>query len=493
MDKLLSALSSIFDSTGRAFLLTLALAAIVYLPLLGNRPLSGSDETRVAGISAGMERAGDWVVPRLNGDPFLELPPLYWWSSAGLFRVFGESTAVAKLPSALSALAGVLIAFWLARSFGLSNLTAFVCSMILATSPEYWVIGRRCIMDMLLCACIAFSILAFVKFADWTGGGRGRWLWLALFWLGLSGAVMTKGVVGLGIPCSGLFVWLLVRRERSLLIWAGLFSSALLSLLPCLLWLAALWQAEGPSAVKTLAWTNNLGRFTGGHAEHVEPFHYYFRQFPAQFMPWTILAAASAFLLFKGLLKEGSRKAAVFGALAVAVPFAILCVAAGKRAIYLVPLYPAAALFAAVSAEWLFERLKGRERLLRASLTGVFAVYALSMLAADAFIIPAVNKEKSYEPLFKKCGALVAEGGSLVLLNPLERISGGAVFYLGGRFKTCRTVEELAAETERNPKVFSIAAEDDLGRIKGAQLIERFPAGKRGAYVVFSLKKTDGP
>ena len=38
------------------------------------------DEPRDAAIGRAMWESGDWIVPRLNGEPFLEKPPLYWWA-----------------------------------------------------------------------------------------------------------------------------------------------------------------------------------------------------------------------------------------------------------------------------------------------------------------------------------------------------------------------------------------------------------------------------
>jgi 4-amino-4-deoxy-L-arabinose transferase-like glycosyltransferase len=58
----------------------LLLSAILFLTLLPGiqhgpwRP----DEPQVAGVCAEMAYQKDFVVPRLNGQPFLEKPPLYY-------------------------------------------------------------------------------------------------------------------------------------------------------------------------------------------------------------------------------------------------------------------------------------------------------------------------------------------------------------------------------------------------------------------------------
>src|SRR5262245_64857615 len=46
------------------------------------------DEPRDAAIGRAMWESGDWIIPRLNGAPFLEKPPFYWWVQLMLFGSF---------------------------------------------------------------------------------------------------------------------------------------------------------------------------------------------------------------------------------------------------------------------------------------------------------------------------------------------------------------------------------------------------------------------
>src|SRR5207237_589140 len=66
---------------GTAVLATGALASG-----LGRTDLWPPDEARVAEIAREMAANGNWVLPRLNGRPFIEEPPPFYWFQAGAWQ-----------------------------------------------------------------------------------------------------------------------------------------------------------------------------------------------------------------------------------------------------------------------------------------------------------------------------------------------------------------------------------------------------------------------
>lgn len=501
IEKAVSQLNNPFRSHRAAFVFTLLLAVLIYIPMLDVRHFSGSDEPRVAAIGAEMERTGDWVVPRLNGTPFLEIPQFYWWTSAASFSIFGESTASAKLPSALAAIGAVLCVFLIAKGTGLPPLGCFIAGMILATAPQFWAIGRRCIMDMVLCFWIAFSLLSFFSFVMSTASAR-RALWAFLFWGGLSCALMTKGIVGLGIPCAGLFFWLVARKEKNIFTWAVLFGAAALSLIPISIWLWMLNERAGFDAVKTVVWDNNIGRFVGSHPDHNEPFYYYFEYFPLQLMPWTLFAFLTIYLMITKKLSEASRRLAVFSGLCVIVPFAILLIASGKRAIYLLPLFPPVALFAAASFEWVIGLFGEKNRFrVAASFCLLFMLYACGMLVGEAVKASVMNKY-SYEPLYRKCAAMLKSGecSDIILYKAEERIRGGTFFFLKRHFPEEKDLEQLRQTLLSGRKITvgadgkTVVKDSFIGVCESASMppyaeeIQKFRAGKKFYISIFRLK-----
>ncbi len=322
-------------------------AAVVFLAGLNARQLWGADEPRIAGISTEIAVYDNWVQPRLNGEPFLETPPLFFWMDAVSIKIFGQSPFAAKLPAALAAIAGVIAVFLLVRNMGYSGFTAMICGGLLATSAQYWNNGRKCMTDILLCAFIILAMMAFQRLTESEGFSRQK-QWFLLFALFLGGAMLSKSLIGLAIPASALFFWLLIGNlyvgsKTRLSNWVYLFGGAALAFIPIAIWLWLLYCSHGAGAVYTVVWTNNFGRFLGSHAEHVEPFYFYLKKLPEQLQPWTIfLPFALAYHFIQA--KKNRNRNSLFMLCWLLIPFILLSVAAGKRQVYVLPLYAAEAI-----------------------------------------------------------------------------------------------------------------------------------------------------
>src|SRR5271165_295820 len=103
-----------------AVMLTLAVGAACLFSGLGALGLVGPDEPRYMSIARAMLQSGDWVTPRLHGQPWFEKPVMYYWAAAAAFRVFGVDEFAARLPAALAALLATAAMTWAAlRSYGL--------------------------------------------------------------------------------------------------------------------------------------------------------------------------------------------------------------------------------------------------------------------------------------------------------------------------------------------------------------------------------------
>ena len=91
-------MTSSFPTRSAAVLLALVGALLLFR--LGVVPLLGPDEPRYTRVAIEMQRAGEWVTPTLQGEPWLEKTPLFYWLAGAGFAVLGETETAARLPSA---------------------------------------------------------------------------------------------------------------------------------------------------------------------------------------------------------------------------------------------------------------------------------------------------------------------------------------------------------------------------------------------------------
>ena len=515
-----------------AYFLPLVLClALLFLVGLENRHLWGSDEPRVAGIVAEIARSGELVVPRLNGEPFLEKPPLYFWAASKIFDLHGENTYTARLPSAIAAICTVAVVFYFARSMGFSALTAFISAFILASSTGFWSIGRKCIIDMMLCL---FTTCAVVCFFQSNRSSPIRMLWVIGFVLSLSCAVMTKGLVGLAIPLSALSAWLVLKKDFSLRTWGLLSIGSLLCLIPAGIWIWSLYNTLGWDAVYEVAWINNFGRFTGAHHSHIKPFYFYIIRFPKNFFPWLLFLPLAIIFHLRKIRELNVHSSSLFFVAWLGIPFILLSLSAGKRDLYLLPLYPAAALLVGTAAGSILEDGKDQTKWfsvpsailagaiilvslsffgislyfkqpffvwLLVSLPGLFlGIWACKQLTKkdmvrfskvlvtalvvlyltfDIGISPLFNQKNSYEPLFEYFETLRSEGVQTRLFRPSERIRGAAVFYTKSTVPVIKKEKSLKSFLRSEEKTVAISRDTEVQGIEGINIFKSFSIGGR--------------
>ena len=65
-----------------------------------------------------MLTAGDWIVPTLQGEPYLDKPPLFYWLVMLSYSAFGfsDGRGPARFPALGDACCSVLLAYLLGRA-----------------------------------------------------------------------------------------------------------------------------------------------------------------------------------------------------------------------------------------------------------------------------------------------------------------------------------------------------------------------------------------
>src|SRR2546428_9570285 len=201
----------------------LALSLLLFFVKLG-MPFLDPDEGLYATIAHEMLSRGDWIIPHMNGLPYLEKPPLYFWLTALTFQLFGLSEWATRLWSALAALGTVLLTWRIGRRL-YGRRAGLLAGLVIATAVGNTPYVRKASTDQLFVFCLTLAMYGFLRDAERADRGRARFL---LFYLGVALAVLAKGligmfpvlIVGLGMAVVRGLSW----RELNLMRGAALFA-----------------------------------------------------------------------------------------------------------------------------------------------------------------------------------------------------------------------------------------------------------------------------
>jgi 4-amino-4-deoxy-L-arabinose transferase-like glycosyltransferase len=324
--------------------------ALLLFAALGARDFWEPDEPRHGAIAEEMRalRHGpaQLLLPRLNDEPYSQKPPLFYWLAALAGAPAGRvSEGAARLPSALAALGTLLVVLRLARAelgAGVSVLGAGV----LVTLPAFVDLARSARPDALLTGFVAASLLFAWRIDRGTGAASGnrRGMHLAI---GLG--VLAKGPVAALLPLVGLGVYLAwERRLRDLRRFVSL-DALLLSVAPGLAWLAAVVALAPPGFFQEAVADNLLARYFSG-TEHERSLLFYLGELPVSYLPWSLVWPFALRGLRPSAFAGSDPRAASalrFLLSFVGAGLVFFSLSAGKRSVYLAPLYPALALLTA--------------------------------------------------------------------------------------------------------------------------------------------------
>ena len=246
---------------------------------------------------------------------------------------------------------------------------ALLTALVTFTAFEIYRAGMNCRVDMMLTALTVGAILMLFRW--WEKGMHGVPVCAILL---MSAATLTKGPVGIIIPCLTAGVFMLLRGVPFIRAFMWLSLWGVLSLILPLCWYAAAYR-QGGQEFLDLVMEENFGRMTGtmAYESHVNPWYYNLVTLTAGFLPWTPAALAALFIIprsrYAALLhprsgtwrkmRDALRRMPACTLLALtasAVIFIFYCIPASKRSVYLMPMYPFVAWFISEMLIWMSGR-----------------------------------------------------------------------------------------------------------------------------------------
>ncbi len=289
----------------RFFYISLAVLAAIYC--IGMQlPLMDVDSSTYALISKQMFQSGNYLQLYLNGNDYLDKPPLLFWSACLSYKIFGIHDWAYRIPSVLCLALGIYSVYRYAKIF-YTERAAKMAALIMASCMACYVMTSDVRADTMLTGWVIFSMWQLAEF--------NRSLKIKNIFLGGMGvglAMLTKGPIGLIIPVVAFSVEFAYKRQwKRFFRWQyllGLLVIALI-LLPMSYGLyeqfylhpeKKMYDRLGTSGLRFYYWTQSFGRITGESSwnNNPDPFFLY-HSFIWSFAPWCIFFIAALFTEIK--------------------------------------------------------------------------------------------------------------------------------------------------------------------------------------------------
>lgn len=395
-----------------------ALIGVLYLADLSGMGLVSKDEPRYADIGRAMARTGDWITPKLWGQPWFEKPPLlYWLIGIGFKSGLGPEVAP-RLPVALFSL-GFLLFFWFqVRSIWDERIAAFSTG-ILATSAGWLALSHVAITDVPVAAMFTAAVLLAMA------GRRAQ-----------AGAALGFAVLAKSLPPLVLFLPVLAVDYRNWREWVRP-APVLVFLAIAVPWHLTEYLRHGYELIRILFIQQQFGRFVSPERQHIQKWWFYLPVIPLLLYPWFPL------LLFAARDWRDKRT----GTLLSVVLFGMLFFSGSvnKLPSYVLPLMPATCILMGI----------GLARTSRPGIVLIWPAILLGLLPFARSVVPVAIASRlrsaplHWSELAAGLGISCALGISLILL-PKNGIFGAVfglacVSFLWFQFAVFPAIDRLAS------------------------------------------------
>ena len=376
----------------KALWLITILAIVMLIPFLGLSDFNTKGEPREAVVAYTMLEHGNWILPINNGGDIPYKPPFFHWCIAFFSLFIGYvNEYTSRLPSAVSLVLMTIggFVFYAKRK---DTQISLIAAILTLTAFEVHRAGINCRVDMVN---TAFMVGAMYLLYRWWEKGKHQLPWLAI--LCMSGATLTKGPVGIILPCFVMGVFMLTQRENFWGIVWRMALTALLSLIIPFCWYYAAYLQGGDEFLR-LVKEENIDRFMGkmAYESHENPAWYNLLTLVMGWAPYTLLLLFSLFILpwkkfSKTRFLENAKKATplqVFTWLAFLLVLFFYCIPKSKRSVYLLPCYPFMAYLIAEYIVWMMKEKMGAIKVYASVIASLAIILVIATLVIRAGGIP---------------------------------------------------------------------------------------------------------
>jgi 4-amino-4-deoxy-L-arabinose transferase-like glycosyltransferase len=189
------------------YFIVVLLAALLFVPFLGNVHLFDWDEINFAECAREMLATGDYLRPQIDFQPFWEKPPLFIWMQVLSMKMFGVNEYAARFPNAIIGILTLVTIFYAGKRILNEKMAAWWALLYTACwLPHFYFKSGIIDPSFNFFIFLAFFQVYLLRFAE----RKILHALLAGLFLGL--AVMTKGPVAILVALLCFVVYMIVNK-----------------------------------------------------------------------------------------------------------------------------------------------------------------------------------------------------------------------------------------------------------------------------------------
>ena len=358
----------------------LAVMVFALLPRLSDLPLWG-EEPRRASIAHEINQHRDWVVPRQQGRPFIDRPPLQYWLLASIERLTGRLDRWhIRLPTALATLAVAVLLYVYMRRVA-EPTGALAAGLAYPSMGLVLEMGTSGETDGLFAALSAVSLLG------WHLTHTARWRLAAPWSIGYGVAALaalTKGTQSLVHVAGVTVVYLLLRRNIRAIFSLGHVAGLIVFAAIVAVWQVPFYRATGWYGVREAWFAPTANRMTATQATWLTHLVVFPLEVFGDMLPWSALLLAVPWPAFRRSLLPAQRDVAQFLIVGAGVVFMPAYLVPYARPRYVLPMFPLVAGLIGLVVDRALAQPSDRWLGLRAALRNYL------LIAASAYMIVGV-------------------------------------------------------------------------------------------------------
>lgn len=366
-------------------------AAVVMIGGIPHGDLSGWDDTAYAHEAKAMVQSGDFWTLRMNGVPDFDKPPLFIWLLAASFKIFGISDFAAKIPGVVLGWATIITVYFLTKELFRKDSEDFpdadssiqtnwlpaLAMLVMATTQYFLKYASHAMTDVPFAFFFTLAVYFYIRSLK-----NNLFLLASGALIGL--ATLTRSPMGL-FPLGIIALHLVFLRRFKLLFSVHMIGCVTLSFA-----IPAIWFLQEYNLFGEVFVNRHFGNFLAHSASvsiaqprtNLQQFLWYFEYLfliVKLYLPWFPLMFYGLFLAVRKWRRRGGGETAsaeillIVWFVVVLVPFSLVD---SKVLRYVLPVFPAFAVFAAYALGHLFSPKN----------LAKFSRIAVVLLAAAAFI-----------------------------------------------------------------------------------------------------------